>query len=305
MESLADLLGEDPRLAPDIYFRVIEEVPVNGILKKKTELVGAHKFVLSMLSDVFQTMFFGPMRDENEEIDITGTTIEAFKEFLKTLYSWETSVIEVKPLFDILNLCKRYMVKPAVTLIEARILSTEFNTTEPESIIPVAVVANDYKELEGFESVSEKLLRNCSVSLNEGLTTVHEVRKFMARIETKFSGEILFLVVRLLALTDCSNCKAPKCLHGCEVTGENIFRAKDAIVTVASEVMKDHLDSLDVNEEGFIGKIDPTYYENEALCVPNVYIKWNDSLYGGDVFNLDRDEIYFKCKGVNPSALSS
>jgi len=227
MEGLADLLGEDPRLAPDIYFRVIEEVPVNGILKKKTELVGAHKFVLAMLSDVFKTMFFGPMRNENEEIDITGTTIEAFKEFLKILYSLhtsscETSVIEVKPLFEILNLCKRYMVQPAVTLIEASILSTEFNTSEPESIIHAVVVANDYKELEGFETISEKLLQNCSISLNEvmsipvgvGLTTVPKVCQFLARVETKFSGEILSLVVRLLALTNCKTAAVTESEHG-------------------------------------------------------------------------------------------
>jgi len=306
MEGLADLLGEDPRLAPDIYFRVIEEVPVNGILKKKTELVGAHKFVLAMLSDVFKTMFFGPMRNENEEIDITGTTIEAFKEFLKILYSLhtsscKTSLNEVKSLFNILNLCRRYMVQPAVTLIEARILSTEFNTSEPESIINAAVIANDYKELEGFQNISKKLLQNCSISLNEGLTTVHKITQFFAQVETKFSGEVLSLVVRLLAFSDCSNCKAPKCLHGCEVTQENIFRAKDATVTVSNAVLRDQLDE---NEEEFVGKIDPTYYER-AFCVPNVYIKWNDFLYGGDVFNLNRDYIYFKCKGVNASSPSS
>jgi len=285
-------------LAPDIYFRVIEEVPVNGILKKKTELVGAHKFVLSMLSDVFQTMFFGPMRDENEEIDITGTTIEAFKEFLKILYSCETSVIEVKPLFDILNLCKRYMVQPAVTLVEARILSLELNSSEPESIIPVSVIANAYKELEGFQNVSKKLLQNCSISLNEGLTAVHQVSQFLAQVETKFSREVLSLVVRLLAFSDCTNCKAPKCLHGCEVTQENIFRAKDATVRVDNMALRNLLDE---NEEEFVGKVDP----KKNFNVPKVYIKWSDFLYGGAVFDLTRDNIYFKCRGVNASTPSS
>ena len=73
MEGLVDLLGEDPRLAPDVHFRVTEEVLVDGILEVKTEVVGGHKFVLAMLSDVFKTLFFGPMRDENVRFKLEPT----------------------------------------------------------------------------------------------------------------------------------------------------------------------------------------------------------------------------------------
>ena len=60
MEDLVDLLGENPCLAPDIYFRVVEEQIVDGNIKTKVEVVGAHKFVLAMVSDVFKALFFGP-----------------------------------------------------------------------------------------------------------------------------------------------------------------------------------------------------------------------------------------------------
>ena len=73
MEGLADLLGENPRLAPDIHFRVMEEVHVDGILDTKIEVVGAHKFVLAMVSDVFKALFFGPMRDENVRMNLLLT----------------------------------------------------------------------------------------------------------------------------------------------------------------------------------------------------------------------------------------
>ena len=98
-----------------------------------------------------------------DEIEIIGTTFEAFKEFLKVLYSLhtsscETSVVEVKPLFEILDLCKRYMVQPAVTLIEEKILSADLETIALDSVIAAVRVANKNKELVGFETISEKLL---------------------------------------------------------------------------------------------------------------------------------------------------
>jgi len=337
MEGLADLLGEDPRLAPDIYFRVIEEVIVNGIPQKKTELIGAHKFVLAMLSDVFKTMFFGPMRDENEEIDINGTTIEAFKEFLNILYSlhtssFETSVIEVKPLFEILDLCKRYMVLSAVTLIEAKISSTEFETLEPESVITAAIVANKYKELVGFETISGTFLQCCSAFLNQSFTTVHQVRQFLARVETRFSDEIVALMVRLLALTDCSNCKAPSCLHGCQVTEKNIVDGVRVKVWLGEDDDDDELESEEddsdtVGEDSFeelreddgkclIAEI--TGYDmetgllikrpkdepivGEMIMIDSITFvvickDHKECFPYSDVFSLNKDKIHFQCKG--------
>lgn len=297
MEGLVDLLGEDPRLSPDIYFRVTEEVIVNGVLKKKTELVGAHKFVLSMLSDVFKTMFFGPMRDENEVIHITETTIEAFKEFLKILYSLhtsscETSVVEVKPLFEILNLCKRYIVQPAVTLIEEKILSMELPTTEPEKIIPAIVVANDYKELVGFETISETFLQCCSAFLNGTLRTAHQVRQFLARVEARFSAEILTLMVRLLSLTDCSNCKAPQCLNGCQVTRENMVENAKVKAWLRPVVVGYN------DEEGLIyqEREEPIIVGKLSLLIESLnFIVITRTGYESDVLNLAKDEIHFEC----------
>jgi len=302
MEDLADLLGENPRLAPDIYFRVNVEEIVNGIPKRKTELVGAHKFVLSMLSDVFKTMFFGPMRDENKEIDINGTTIEAFKEFLKILYSLhtsscETSIDEVKSLFVILDLCKRYMVQPAVSLIETKILSTEFDSAEPKSMIPAAMVADEYKELVGFETISEAFLKYCSTFLNESLGTVHEVRQFLARVEARFSKEILALVVRLLALTDCSNCKALRCLHGCQVTKENIVDGAKVKSWLGDDIIgadeEGELIYRPRDEPTIVGKVCIfTSLEHSSFII----IKSDRFAFGADVFRLNKDDILYQCK---------
>ena len=68
MDDWDTLLGENPRIAPDIRFKIIEEVFVNGTPETKTEVFGAHKFVLAIVSDVFKALFFGTMREETVRI---------------------------------------------------------------------------------------------------------------------------------------------------------------------------------------------------------------------------------------------
>ena len=58
-ETWINLLTEVPRLMPDIFFRVAQETFVDGHLGTKTELVGAHKFLLAMSSNIFKARFYG------------------------------------------------------------------------------------------------------------------------------------------------------------------------------------------------------------------------------------------------------
>ena len=102
---------------------VTEELPVGETTAKRSELVGAHKFVLAMVSDVFKDQFLAHNVKEVVEISLTGVSIEAFKEFLKLLYSlfisnWKDSTIKAKDRTEVLNLCKKYKVDDAVSFIE-------------------------------------------------------------------------------------------------------------------------------------------------------------------------------------------
>ena len=59
--DFAGLLGENPRIDPDIHFKVVERSFVDGEMETSSEVVPAHKFVLAMFSDVFQAQFYGPL----------------------------------------------------------------------------------------------------------------------------------------------------------------------------------------------------------------------------------------------------
>ena len=63
-KSWFSLLGEKPYIAPDVQFQVTQEFSVDGTKVERTETVGAHKFVLSMASEVFKAQFSDPFLEE-------------------------------------------------------------------------------------------------------------------------------------------------------------------------------------------------------------------------------------------------
>ena len=81
-KSWISLLGEDPRLLPDVLFQVTEELFVDGTKAERTELVGAHKFVLSMASDVFKAQFYHQILEKGVRNNIDPRTIVILLVFL-------------------------------------------------------------------------------------------------------------------------------------------------------------------------------------------------------------------------------
>jgi len=124
-ENWINLLSDSPRIAPDVTFRVTEEILVDGAAETRAVLIGAHKFVLAMASDVFIALFYGRIRDKVEELHITGVTVEAFQDFLGLIYSLFTSNCTVSSigahcLTDVLHLCEEYGIEEAIVLIRDR-----------------------------------------------------------------------------------------------------------------------------------------------------------------------------------------
>ena len=53
----------------------------------KTGHVSAHKLLLAGISPVFRKLFFGPMKNTDDVVDIEETNIEAFKPMINFIYS--------------------------------------------------------------------------------------------------------------------------------------------------------------------------------------------------------------------------
>lgn len=74
-----------------------------------SELIYAHKFMLSLGSPVFQAMFYGNMADPRQEIPLSDCHPRSFIEFIRFLYSDEVHLTSGN-VFELLYLAKKYIV---------------------------------------------------------------------------------------------------------------------------------------------------------------------------------------------------
>lgn len=76
------------------------------------EIVSAHKCFLASGSSVFNTMFYGPLK-EDDDIAITDASVSAFKEFLQFFYLPEVQLTP-ENLAEVTNLCNKYDVTDCI-----------------------------------------------------------------------------------------------------------------------------------------------------------------------------------------------
>ena len=74
-------LSPDSDLPPDVFFLVDDEEH-----EGQRNTIGAHRFILAGVSPVFRGMFYGPMKETGEVVDVKGTTFEAFDILVSYIY---------------------------------------------------------------------------------------------------------------------------------------------------------------------------------------------------------------------------
>ena len=102
-------LSQDSEIPPDVFF-LVETEDVDSPRKS----FGAHKLLLAGNSQVFRRMFFGPMKETGEVIEVKETTPEAVSTMIDYIYKpsgQEFSLQNIRcpqKLFELLSLAKRY-----------------------------------------------------------------------------------------------------------------------------------------------------------------------------------------------------
>ncbi|KAH7703199.1 BTB/POZ domain-containing protein 3-like protein [Aphelenchoides avenae] len=92
----------------DVQISVVDD-------QKKPQLFHAHKLLLALASDVFKTMFFGSVPQENPVV-VMDSNPAAFEAFLKSVYTGTTTIIE-EDLFPLLYLGKKYLVGSLIKVV--------------------------------------------------------------------------------------------------------------------------------------------------------------------------------------------
>lgn len=151
------------------------------------EQVPAHKILLSIGSPVFETMFYGLLK-EKREIPIVDASADAFKIFLQFFYLSEIS-LNGENLAEITNLCKKYELDDCLKSCETALKDT-LSIEEMCWGIRFAI----FMEL-------EDLTKFCEEKIKENAAEILQTESFL-ECDQKTFYYILLLV--------CYNCNASK-----------------------------------------------------------------------------------------------
>ena len=136
-----NFLSPDSTLPPDIVFHVRGE----GEGDKR---IAAHKFLLAGTSPVFNRQFFGPMKDDTQEVvEVKNTTPEAFDTMINYIYRLpgeETFNLSTCPqkLFELFELAERYQIPVLKTMTSDALETLDIRR---ENLFFTATVAKNYK----------------------------------------------------------------------------------------------------------------------------------------------------------------
>ena len=79
-------LSPDSDLPPDVFFRVEGEDDGSGGQSHQKD-IGAHRLFLAGVSPVFRGMFFGPLKESGEVVQVKETSPEAFNTMINYIYN--------------------------------------------------------------------------------------------------------------------------------------------------------------------------------------------------------------------------
>jgi len=119
---------------------------VKKIKKVKGE-IKAHKYILAASSPVFKAMFFGPMKENKDVVEVKETSYEAFKKLIEYIYhvDIECKDISIVELYDIVNLAERYDMPKLKEELKIQMKNISISM---DNVIEVATSANEYSQFE-------------------------------------------------------------------------------------------------------------------------------------------------------------
>ena len=159
----ASFLSPDSNLPPDVIFQV--EGPSDDAEESiQRRNIGAHKLFLAGVSPVFWGMFFGPLKERGDIVNVKDTPPEAFDTMVKYIYNPRDGVmfnlkeIEGCPqkLFELLTVADKYQILCLAKMTRGAL---EKLALTKENMIFTATVALAYKS--AFGELSTELLLKC------------------------------------------------------------------------------------------------------------------------------------------------
>jgi len=186
--------------------------------------ISAHKVILSIASDVFETQFYGDVQEPRDEVDIVDASYEAFKAMVEFIYNkkhdWESEDIHF--LAEMVYLGEKYILEDLkVEVVEA---VDKFQVSQA-NVLEVATLAERQSH---HPNLSKSLYIIAAKFLQKKFNgDINEVIKLFSEVEAdSIDPTNSFILHKLMSTISeiphiCNNCKINPCLNGKEPTRLN------------------------------------------------------------------------------------
>ena len=184
-------------LLSDIKFIVPVPSGESESIKKSKHEIFAHKFLLSISSPVFYTMFYGAIPEASDTVELPDCGYESLVEFLRFIYSDEV-ILSESNVTEVLYLSKKYMMPPLADKCWEFLASNMY----PSNVFSVLSVAELHEE--------EKVVNLCWKMIDEQTRAVlrqrierRQVEAIVTRDTLKIKEVELFTALNLWATSEC------------------------------------------------------------------------------------------------------
>ena len=167
--------------------------------KKAKRVISAHKFILSVSSPVFYTMFNGELPETGDSVEVVDCEFETLLEFVRFLYSDEVT-LSGSNVLQVLYLAKKYMV-PSLADKCREFLEDSLYPSDVFRVLPVAELHEDKKLLDHCWKLID---RQTKVALESAESIERSVLESLVERDTLDIKEIdLFTAVSRWATNEC------------------------------------------------------------------------------------------------------
>ena len=167
--------------------------------KKAKQVISAHKFILSISSPVFYTMFNGELPETGDSVEVLDCEFETLLEFVRFLYSDEVA-LSGSNVLQVLYLAKKYMV-PSLADKCREFLKDNLYPSNVFSVLPVAELHEDKNLLDHCWKLID---RQTKVALESAESIERSVLEALVERDTLNIKEVdLFTAVSRWATNEC------------------------------------------------------------------------------------------------------
>ena len=189
-------LSRDSNLPPDVLFLVKDEDGEG----EQSRTIAAHRFLLAGVSPVFGGMFFGPLRETGEVVEVKETTFEAFDTMIKYIYNplgedpFNLDKIRCpQKLLELLTLANKYQLAKLTTMASEALESLAISR---ENMIFTATLAKKFKGV--FDDLSSKLTMKCLKFLFDTTSSGGDICALIKDTVDNFPGANLDILRELI-----------------------------------------------------------------------------------------------------------